>query len=303
MKFNTKLLSFLSLGLLLVSCLDDTNNKIYFGLDSNKFDALIGVKDKEVSSNNDKGTSYYITYGINHIYGYFNSYLYNNVTVYDVTYNSNDEFPRPSYEDYEVVSFFDDEISFITSANVNPLPKVNADGLTLSLIEAVGEGILTKEDIKQINNLFNIYYQDYIDEYLLDNIKTPTSKDNILNYGFISRPNLDDIISIYDNEFNVKKEDTLFINYYGTYNSYLLVELCNNEYISSFNDLELNNEVASKYKVSNFSFAFNDEYREIYGYNIENNDILSLKELYDAHIINSFDLLLINSIHKTFYNY
>ena len=303
MKFNTKLLSFLSLGLLLVSCSNDTNNKIYFGLDSNKFDILIGVKDKEVSSNNDKGTSYKITYGINHIYGYFNSYLYNNVTVYDVTYNSNDEFPRPSYEDYEVVSFFDDEISFITSANVNPLPKVNADGLTLSLIEAVGEGILTKEDIKQINNLFNIYYQDYIDEYLLDNIKTPTSKDNILNYGFISRPNLDDIISIYDNEFNVKKEDALFINYYGTYNSYLLVELCNNEYISSFNDLELNNEVASKYKVSNFSFAFNDEYREIYGYNIENNDILSLKELYDAHIINSFDLLLINSIHKTFYNY
>ena len=303
MKFNTKLLSFLSLGLLLVSCSNDTNNKIYFGLDSNKFDILIGVKDKEVSSNNDKGTSYKITYGINHIYGYFNSYLYNNVTVYDVTYNSNDEFPRPSYEDYKVVSFFDDEISFITSANVNPLPKVNADGLTLSLIEAIGEGILTKEDIKQIKYLFNIYYQDYIDEYLLDNIKTPTSKDNILNYGFISRPNLDDIISIYDNEFNVKKEDTLFINYYGRYNSYLLVELCNNEYISSFNDLELNNEVASKYKVSNFSFAFNDEYREIYGYNIENNDILSLKELYDAHIINSFDLLLINSIHKTFYNY
>ena len=131
MKFNTKLLSFLSLGLLLVSCSNDTNNKIYFGIDSNKFDALIGVKDKEVSSNNDKGTSYKITYGINHTYGYFNSYLYNNVTVYDVTYNSNDEFPRPSYEDYEVVSFFDDEISFITSANVNPLPKVNADGLII----------------------------------------------------------------------------------------------------------------------------------------------------------------------------
>lgn len=303
MKIYTKLISFLSLSLLLVSCSNDTNNKIYFGLDSNKFDILIGVKDKEVSSNDDKGTSYNITYGINHIYGYFNSYLYDNVTVYDITYHSNDEFPRPSYEDYEVVSFFDNEINFITSPNVNPLPKVNADGLNLSLKEAIGEGILLKEDIKQINNLFNIYYQDYIDEYLLDNIKTPTSKDDILNYGFISRPNLDDIISIYDKEFNVKKEDTLFINYYGRYNSYLLVELVNNEYITSYNDLGLKNEVASKYKVSTFTFTFNDEYREIYGYNLENNDILSLKELYDAYIINSFDLLLINSIHKTFYNY
>ncbi len=303
MKIYTKLLSFLFLGLLLVSCVNDTNNVIYFGLDSNKFDALIGVKDKEVSSNNDKGTSYKTIYGINHIYGYFNSYLYDNVTVYDVVYDSNDEFPRPSYQDYEVVNFFDNEISFITSANVNPLPKVNADGLTLSLKEAIGEGILTKEDIKQINNLFNIYYQDYIDDYLLNNNKTPTSNDIILDYGFVSRPILDDIISIYDKKFNVKEEDTLFINYYGTYNSYLLVELCNNEYISSYNDIGLNNDSASKHKVSTFTFTFNDENREIYGYDLENNDILSLEELYDYYLVNSFDLLLINSIHKTFYNY
>lgn len=302
MKIYNKLLSFLSLGLLLVSCSNETS-KIYFGLDSNKFDSLIGVKDKEVSTNNDKGTNYKVTYGINHIYGYFKSNLYDNVTVYDVVYSSNDEFSRPPYQDYEVVSFFNNEINFITSPNVNPLPKVNADGLTLSLKEAIGEGILIKEDIKQINHLFNIYYQDYIDDYLLYNNKTLSFNSVVEDYGFISRPNLDDIISIYDKEFNVKKEDTLFINYYGTYNSYLLVELCNNEYISSYNDLGLNNAIATKHKVSTFTFEFNDEYREIYGYNLENNVILSLEELHDYYLLDSFNLLLINSIHKTLYHY
>ena len=154
--------------------------------------------------------------------------------------------------------------------------------------------------------MFNIYYQDYIDDYLLNNNnnnKRPTSKDAILDYGFLSRSNLDDVMSIYDKEFNVKKEDSLFINYYGSYNSYLLVELCNNEYISSYNDLGLNKDLASKYKVSTFKFTFNNESREIYGYNLENNDILSLEELHDYYLVNSFDLLLINSIHRTFYNY
>ena len=129
--------------------------------------------------------------------------------------------------------------------------------------------------------MFNIYYQDYIDDYLLNNNKRPTSKDAILDYGFLSRSNLDDVMSIYDKEFNVKKEDSLFINYYGSYNSYLLVKLCNNEYISSYNDLGLNKDLASKYKVSTFTFTFNNESREIYSYNLENNDILSLEELND----------------------
>lgn len=151
--------------------------------------------------------------------------------------------------------------------------------------------------------MFNIYYQDYIDDYLLNNNKRPTSKDAILDYGFLSRSNLDDVMSIYDKEFNVKKEDSLFINYYGSYNSYLLVKLCNNEYISSYNDLGLNKDLASKYKVSTITFTFNNESREIYGYNLENNDILSLEELHDYYLVNSFDLLLINSIHRTFYNY
>lgn len=151
--------------------------------------------------------------------------------------------------------------------------------------------------------MFNIYYQDYIDDYLLNNNKRPTSKDAILDYGFLSRSNLDDVMSIYDKEFNVKKEDTLFNNYYGSYNSYLLVKLYNNEYISSYNDLGLNKDLASKYKVSTFTFTFNNESREIYGYNLENNDILSLEELHDYYLVNSFDLLLINSIHRTFYNY
>ena len=151
--------------------------------------------------------------------------------------------------------------------------------------------------------MFNIYYQDYIDDYLLNNNKRPTSKDAILDYGFLSRSKLDDDMSIYDKEFNVKKEDTLFNNYYGSYNSYLLVKLYNNEYISSYNDLGLNKDLASKYKVSTFTFTFNNESREIYSYNLENNDILSLEELHDYYLVNSFDLLLINSIHRTFYNY
>lgn len=300
MKLLTKFLSFISLSFLLGSC-SKTNSNLYFGLTKEKLNDLIGIKDNETSLDDNKGESYKITYGVKHIYGFFKSSLYNHVTVYDLDYESNDEFPRPSYQDYEEVTFFND-ITFITSPSVNPVPKVNADGLVLSLKEATSEGILLKENIKQISTLFNIYYQDYYDDYLVNKNKAPSLNID-LNYGLLSRPNLDNIIKIYDKEFKVKEENTLFINYYGTHNSYLLVELYNNESSSSYEDLKLNRSDFISYNVSTYNFKFNDEFREIYGYNLENNEIKNLESLYKDNIINESSLSLINNIHRSFYNY
>lgn len=280
---------------LLSSCNIEKNN--YFGLTYNDFDKLIGAEDYETSLDAFRGENYKIEYGIEHIFGYFSSRRFKNIIVYNVYYDSNDEFGKPMAMKYEEINLFDD-ITFITSPSLNPIPKVSADGFNISLIEAISEGILSKEEVAKISSLFNIYYKDYIDDYL----KNKGSETSFLSkdVDILTRKNFKEIIELYSKKFNLDKENVLLMNYYGNFESYYFVELFNNNYDSKFNDLTIDYTSSNKTVIHDYNFIFPTLERSIFAFNNKNNELVPIDELDNI----SVDLTkYLNEVHKAFYEY